>query len=289
MRWFSLDTDVLKDDKIKTLRRKHGTDGWYIYTHILTEIAEAIDQDNDMNGYLPMSNGDNPAESIAWDVHLDTDVVKESLDTMAEIQLIDPDKWSNNEIYVPKILERKQTKLYLKQQEAGREAGKKSSKQGSSESSNKVPSKPAKRSPSTDIDVDKDKENTNNGDNLSAKKKSNGRYEYPDEYEKIYDLYPNNNGTKKAGHSKWKARRKDGISQEDLVEAVENYAKMCDLTGKEMTYIKHIETFLGPKNHWEEFLDENFDESNYQPKKKKSSGGRPSQLTESDKEAMGLK
>ena len=133
------------------------------------------------------------------------------------------------------------------------------------------------------------KNDNTSGDNFAAKKKSNGRYEYPDEYEKIYDLYPKNNGTKKAGHSKWKARRKDGVTQDDLVEAVKNYTKMCDLTDKEMTYIKHIETFLGPKNHWEEFLDENFDESNYRQKKKKSSGGRPSQLTESDKEAMGLK
>ena len=95
-------------------------------------------------------------------------------------------------------------------------------------------------------------------DEFSIKKLDNGRYDYPDEYERIYSLYPDNKGTKKSGWRKWAARRREGINQKDLVEAVKNYAKECKRENRDKKYIKHLATFLGPDDHWREYLLKNY-------------------------------
>ena len=103
-----------------------------------------------------------------------------------------------------------------------------------------------------------DNSDTESGDKFSLKGQTDGGYYiYPDEYEKIYELYPANNGSKKAGWRKWAATRRKGVSKEDLIKAVKNYAKVCEREDRDKKYVKHIGTFFGPDEHWREYLELN--------------------------------
>ncbi len=108
-----------------------------------------------------------------------------------------------------------------------------------------------------------DKSDNPSQDQFSISKKDNGRYDYPEDYERIYSLYPDNNGTKKSGWRKWAALRRKGVTQEDIVEAVKNYARVCQVENTAKKYVKHLSTFLGPDDHWREFLGDNFDINDY--------------------------
>lgn len=102
-----------------------------------------------------------------------------------------------------------------------------------------------------------DSDTESSGDEFSITKKENGRYDYPEEFERIYNLYPTQRGTKKAHWRKWAATRRKGIPQEDLIESVKNYAAECKKTGTEEQFIKLFRTFFGPDEHWREFLGKN--------------------------------
>ena len=91
-------------------------------------------------------------------------------------------------------------------------------------------------------------------DGFSIKKLNNGRYNYPEEYERIYSIYPASRGNKKAGWRKWAATRRRGVKQEDLVQAVKKYAAECERQGTSEKWIMHIKTFFGPDEHWKGYL-----------------------------------
>lgn len=54
----------------------------------------------------------------------------------------------------------------------------------------------------------------------------------------------------------WKARLNAGATAEQLIVAAERYADECRRLHRENGYIKYPATFLGPAEHWKEFLDE---------------------------------
>lgn len=169
MKWLSLDTDIFDDPKVKTLLRKRGGKGYTVYNYILTQVAEDIDIDNDQNGYFETSNGENPAEAIAWDLHFDLGETQDTLDLLADLELIDPESWSSGEVFLPKLLERDQAQTYLSKQKGGRKGGKrkgKGDKKDSLKDSQKDSQKDSSRSETRDKDKDKDldtdKHNTNN-------------------------------------------------------------------------------------------------------------------------------
>lgn len=101
----------------------------------------------------------------------------------------------------------------------------------------------------------KPSDKSDTADEFSITKKDNGRYNYPDDFEKLYEIYPENKGTKKAGWRKWAATRRKGVSQKDLITAAENYYKVCKANGTDKKYIKHLSTFVGPDEHWKEYLE----------------------------------
>lgn len=86
-------------------------------------------------------------------------------------------------------------------------------------------------------------------------KKENGRYDYPDEFEEVYDKYPRKKG-KKAAWRKWRATRKRGVDNEELLLATENYAKECKKQKTDTEYIKLAKTFFGPDEHWRDYTGE---------------------------------
>ena len=110
------------------------------------------------------------------------------------------------------------------------------------------------------IKKEKNVKNNTNGGKFELTKKENGRYDYPDEFEEIWDTYPDNRGNKKKAWRKWKARRNDGIDNELLLEAAENYRIEIEHERTDKKYIKHGATFYGPDEHWRDYLDKNWND-----------------------------
>jgi len=91
------------------------------------------------------------------------------------------------------------------------------------------------------------------GDEFSIKKQDNGMYDYPEDFEKIWSAYPDNNCTKKAAWRKWAARRRDGISQDKLLKAAKGYAQYIKKENQQ-DYVKYFSTFFGPDEWWKQYL-----------------------------------
>lgn len=62
-------------------------------------------------------------------------------------------------------------------------------------------------------------------------------------FEEFWSVYPRQVGKGEA-YKKYQARRKDGFSDEQLIEAARKYAAECRRKGTEKDYIKHPKTFL---------------------------------------------
>jgi len=112
------------------------------------------------------------------------------------------------------------------------------------------------------------KSDNDSGDEFSISQKENGFYDYPEEFERIYNLYPSHRGTKKSHWRKWAATRRKGVPQEALEQAVKAYAAECKRNGTNEQYIKQLKTFVGPDEHWREYLNKNT-ESDQEDKEQK--------------------
>lgn len=69
------------------------------------------------------------------------------------------------------------------------------------------------------------------------------RNEYPVPFEAFWQAYPRQIGKGEA-YKKYQARRKDGYSDDELIEAAKNYSLDCRKRKTEKEYIKHPKTFL---------------------------------------------
>ena len=94
-------------------------------------------------------------------------------------------------------------------------------------------------------------------------RKQNNRRDYPGCFEEVWSAYPSRSRPNKAGaYKKYRARRKEDISHEDLLAAATNYHKECkkqDKLGGQ--YVKAAKTFFGPQDHWLDYTDKEFDDS----------------------------
>ncbi len=104
-------------------------------------------------------------------------------------------------------------------------------------------------------------------------KKSRGPIAYTDDFEEFWAFYPRSTG-KQEGMRKWvatlsrtEAPDHPKATPEMLINAAKNYAVERD--GEEEKYTKHAATFLGPDEHWREYLE---------PKKKTSRNERPTRV-----------
>ena len=146
MKWFSIDTNLINDDKIEDLLFRHGAEGYAVYVHLLEKIAKEIDIDNKNNGYI---NGIETVGRLAHSLYVRPEKMKEILDTCAELKLIEPKDWKNNKIYIPKMLKRKQVLEYLRSQEAGKKGANKRWKDS-------TPIKTPKSTPNDHKELDKE-------------------------------------------------------------------------------------------------------------------------------------
>lgn len=87
------------------------------------------------------------------------------------------------------------------------------------------------------------------------KKASNANYAV--NFERIWEHYPrkiNKGGAYKA----YQARLNAGYSEEELMQAVNNYAAECKKNKTEQKYIKHGSTFFGSSTPFVDYLDKNY-------------------------------
>ena len=59
---------------------------------------------------------------------------------------------------------------------------------------------------------------------------------------------------KAQAYKKYNARLNDGYSEEELLQAVKNYAEECECEHREQKYIKHCSTFLGVDGSFTEYI-----------------------------------
>lgn len=52
----------------------------------------------------------------------------------------------------------------------------------------------------------------------------------------------------------WTTRRKQGVPAEELIQAGANYMRKCKIQRTEVKFIKLAATFLGPDEHWKDYL-----------------------------------
>lgn len=82
-----------------------------------------------------------------------------------------------------------------------------------------------------------------------------GKEVYSPDFEMAWQEYPKRAGgnSKAAAFKAWKARLKDGVKPEAMLEGVKRYAAYAKATGNVGTqYIKQAVTFFGPDRHFEE-------------------------------------
>lgn len=81
------------------------------------------------------------------------------------------------------------------------------------------------------------------------------RQEYSPEFEQAWQEYPKRAGgnSKSAAFKAWKARIREGIKPETMLDGVKRYAAWVRATGNTGTqFVKQAATFFGPDRHFEE-------------------------------------
>lgn len=81
------------------------------------------------------------------------------------------------------------------------------------------------------------------------------RQEYSPEFEQVWQEYPKRAGgnSKSAAFKAWKARIREGIKPETMLDGVRRYATWVRATGNTGTqFVKQAATFFGPDRHFEE-------------------------------------
>ncbi|HAM4877656.1 TPA: helix-turn-helix domain-containing protein, partial [Escherichia coli] len=82
------------------------------------------------------------------------------------------------------------------------------------------------------------------------------RQEYSPEFEQAWQEYPKRAGgnSKSAAFKAWKARLREGIKPETMLDGVRRYAAWVRATGNTSTqFVKQAATFFGPDRHFEDF------------------------------------
>ncbi len=74
---------------------------------------------------------------------------------------------------------------------------------------------------------------------------------YPEEFEEIWQAYPPRPGaSKKDSYKAWAARRKEGVTAEDLLAGVLRYAQYVNRDRTAPKFVKQPVTFFGPGEHY---------------------------------------
>lgn len=77
---------------------------------------------------------------------------------------------------------------------------------------------------------------------------------YTPEFEQFWAIYPRTTG-KQAAFRAWQTKLRNGVTAERLIQTAKHYAVDCQQEGRPEKFIKHGATFLGPDDHWRDYLE----------------------------------
>ena len=92
---------------------------------------------------------------------------------------------------------------------------------------------------------------------------------YNEHFQEFWSAYPRKVDKKKA-YKCYQTRLKEGFSEEELMQAAQNYADECKKENRDSKYIKHPSTFLGVDTPFTEYLKK----GNENGEKNKATTGR---------------
>ena len=113
-------------------------------------------------------------------------------------------------------------------------------------------------------------------DKVSKDKVSKDKYS--SHFETFWKCYPRKIGKAEA-YKCYQARLNDGYSEEELLQAVKNYAETCKAENREEKYIKHAKTFLGANTPFVDYLKSKVPET---PKQQPAKGTKFSNFDQRD-------
>lgn len=84
---------------------------------------------------------------------------------------------------------------------------------------------------------------------------SSAYYNYPVQFEEFWEKYPKQT-SKKSAYNRWeKLVFNKKFSPEDITKSAIKYQDFCQQSGRQFKYIKQAATFLGPEEHWIDYLN----------------------------------
>jgi hypothetical protein len=97
----------------------------------------------------------------------------------------------------------------------------------------------------------------NVGSRLPTRTPIEDTHTHTEGFDELWSAYPKREGgnSKKAAFRAYKARLRDGVRPDELLEGVTRYARYCDSADPPLTgtrFVKQAATFLGPDEHWRE-------------------------------------
>jgi hypothetical protein len=91
-------------------------------------------------------------------------------------------------------------------------------------------------------------------DKLSSSKRERKSEPYSPEFEEFWRCYPRNT-SKQAAFRNWLTKLRNGASADKLILAAGHYTQDCQQESRPEKFIKQPATFLGPDDHWRDYLD----------------------------------
>ncbi|HGV3243758.1 TPA: replication protein [Escherichia coli] len=110
--------------------------------------------------------------------------------------------------------------------------------------------------PNVDTNTEITTETKNTIDASADASARSARQEYSPEFEQAWQEYPKRAGgnSKSAAFKAWKARIREGIKPETMLDGVKRYAAWVRATGNTGTqFVKQAATFFGPDRHFEDY------------------------------------
>lgn len=109
----------------------------------------------------------------------------------------------------------------------------------------------------SDVPQEKNSSEQSEEENLEKMScKENQEAKHGKEFEEFWSIYPKK-VDKVEAFKKYKARRNDGYSAEEILEAAKAYKAECERKHTDRQYIKHAKTFLGPSLSFTEYIPRN--------------------------------
>lgn len=91
---------------------------------------------------------------------------------------------------------------------------------------------------------------------LSLVSNENELQGFDSDFTACWQIWPKRQDARKPALTAYKARRREGVTAEDLLKATRNYAEAMRREKRENSKILNCETFFGPNERWMPYLEE---------------------------------